>query len=133
MASGAPMSEALVITLIGAFVPAVLAAVFAWWRTRRASQAVALAERVASEGQERIAQLENLQKFVDQLQEQLTAERLARQDDASRNRTEILELRSDVGMAMRGIRVRDDYIGVLRRYINDHHPPPPAYPAELAA
>ena len=128
------MSEALIITIVGALVPAVAAAVFAWWRTRKSAQAVALAARLAGEATERIAQMDNLQKFVDQLQEQLTTERTSRQEDSTRNRTEILELRSDVAMAMRGIRVRDDYIGVLRRWINDRNPPPPPdYPAELAA
>lgn len=128
------MSDAVVIALIGALLPAVAAGIFAWQQTRRSASVAANAARVAAEAQERIASVENLQRFLDQLQEQLAAERSARVEDAARNRVEILELRSDVTLAMRGIRVRDSYIFDLRRHISEGNPPPPpGWPAELVA
>lgn len=87
--------------------------------------------------------LDDLQARYDQMQEDVTAERSARQSEVAAERTarmsegnsfrsEITALRIEMVSLRAEVRVRDDYIGLLRRHIGDClPPPPPPYPAAL--
>jgi hypothetical protein len=61
----------------------------------------------------------------DQLQEDLTNERAARQTNEAGLRADIASLRAEVAALGVAVRVRDDYIGVLRQAIYSQYPPPP--------
>lgn len=68
----------------------------------------------------------------DQLQEDLTNERAARQTNEAGLRADIASLRAEVVALGVAVRVRDDYIGVLRQAIyNQSPPPPPSWPVAL--
>ena len=68
----------------------------------------------------------------DQLQEDLTNERSARQTNEAGLRADIAALRAEVAALGVAVRVRDDYIGVLRQAIyNQQPPPPPSWPVAL--
>jgi hypothetical protein len=68
----------------------------------------------------------------DQLQEDLTNERSARQTNEAGLRADIASLRAEVAALGVAVRVRDDYIGVLRQAIyNQTGPPPPSWPVAL--
>lgn len=68
----------------------------------------------------------------DQLQEDLTNERAARQTNEAGLRADIASLRAEVAALGVAVRVRDDYIGVLRQAIyNQTGPPPPSWPVAL--
>ena len=68
----------------------------------------------------------------DQLQEDLTNERAARVTNEAGLRADIASLRADVAALGVAVRVRDDYIGVLRQAIyNQQPPPPPSWPVAL--
>lgn len=87
---------------------------FTWWKFRRSQSS---ADR-------------NL--GYDQLQEDLTNERSARQTNEAALRLDITQLRHEIAALGVAVRVRDDYIGVLRRYIFDEkEPPPPSWPEAL--
>lgn len=127
------MSESVVLALIALF-PSLAAGVFMLWQTRRTTSATQAAARLAAEAQERIARMDDLQKFVDQVQEQLQQERTAREAEVLRLRAELGEVRLDLAAVLRTNRIQDQYILKLRRWISDGNPPPPPdYPVELVA
>ena len=83
-------------------------------------------------GVRRTAGLGDLQARYDQMQEDVDRERSARLTAEHSFRAEITGLRIEMVALRAEVRVRDDYIGSLRRHINDRgSPPPPPYPAAL--
>lgn len=106
--------------------------VFALVKTWRTASSTVRTEQLAQEAAQRTATIDNLRKLIDDLQEQVQSERAARAEDNRVNRQAILDLRADVAIATRGVRVRDAYISLLRRHIEDRRdPPPPEWPSEL--
>lgn len=76
--------------------------------------------------------LDDLQDRYDQMQEDVDRERAARITDGNNFRAEITGLRIEMAGLRAEVRVRDDYIGLLRRHINDgQQPPPPSWPPAL--
>lgn len=68
----------------------------------------------------------------DQLQEDVDRERRERHTSEASFRAEITMLRIEMAGLRAEVRVRDDYIGQLRRHIDRREdPPPPPYPPEL--
>lgn len=68
----------------------------------------------------------------DQLQEDLTNERASRVANEATLRADIHELRVEVQALRVEVRIRDDYIGTLRRHIDQRRgPPPPIWPVSL--
>jgi hypothetical protein len=65
----------------------------------------------------------------DQLQEDLNAERATRTAQVETLMSEIVGLKTELRETRAGTRVRDDYIQILRQYIEERKaPPPPPYP-----
>lgn len=119
---------AVIVALITAAGPGVFALVKTW----RTASVTERTEQLAAEAAQRTATIDNLRKLIDDLQEQVQNERTARAEDNRVNRQAILDLRADVAIATRGVRVRDAYISLLRRHIEDRRdPPPPEWPSEL--
>jgi hypothetical protein len=83
-------------------------------------------------GTRRKVYLDDLQARYDQMQEDVDRERSARIVAENAFRAEITGLRIEmVGLRVE-VRVRDDYIGRLRRHISDGlGPPPEDWPAAL--
>lgn len=103
-AVGDPTSIPVALIALGGTISGIL---FTWWKFRKSQSS---ADR-------------NL--GYDQLQEDLTNERAARATNEAGLRADIASLRAEVTALGVRIRVRDDYIGVLRQAINDQRPPPP--------
>lgn len=83
-------------------------------------------------GTRRKVDLDDLQARYDQMQEDVDRERTARMADGNSFRHEITSLRLEMAGLRADVRVRDDYIGVLRRHINDDQgPPAPPWPPML--
>lgn len=88
--------------------------VFTWWKFRKSQSST------------------DRNLGYDQLQEDLTNERAARTTNEAGLRADIASLRAEVAALGVAVRVRDDYIGVLRLAIyNQNPPPPPPWPVSL--
>lgn len=110
-AVGDPTSIPVALIALGGTISGIL---FTWWKFRRSQSST------------------DRNMGYDQLQEDLTNERAARQQNETALRSDITQLRSELAALGVAVRVRDDYIGSLRRYIFDQkEPPPPAWPEAL--
>lgn len=68
----------------------------------------------------------------DQIQEDLTNERASRVANEATLRSDIAELKRELIAVRLEMRIKDDYIGTLRRHIDQRKdPPPPAWPTAL--
>ena len=70
--------------------------------------------------------------LIDQLQEQIAADRAAAKETTDAMKADIKDLKEEQKAAKKRERVRDDYIQELRKHIEDGNPPPPPpWPAGL--
>lgn len=68
----------------------------------------------------------------DQIQEDLTNERADRRANEATLRADISSLKMELAAVRLEMRIKDDYIGTLRRHIDQRKdPPPPEWPAAL--
>lgn len=63
--------------------------------------------------------------LIDQLQEQITSDRLANKETTDGMKADIKELREEQRKSKKREHIRDNYIILLREHINLGNPPPP--------
>ena len=63
--------------------------------------------------------------LIDQLQEQITADRADNKQTTDDMKADIKELKAEQKAAKKREQIRDDYIRELRRHIEEGNPPPP--------
>jgi hypothetical protein len=63
--------------------------------------------------------------LIDQLQEQIASDRIAKESEMAAMRSDIADLKAEQQKSKKRERIRDDYINKLRRHIEAGSPPPP--------